>query len=583
MRSLILLLLLFITTSCCLATEKITWIKSSDIEKNGYYRNSGFTHEPIQIGLIMETNPSTRLRYLKINNPHVNNIILSQLHGDTLYRTGDFLPFNSRPVYFWDFVLPMPASQPYTDSLLLTIDNSGETQVFFLELLKEQAFEKVKSRDTFMYGGLLAYALFFSALFITLGWLRKNKNNILFGFFVILSMLWIFNIEGVLYQFLWSNNIFFQHASRVFFSSLTIGTFILYFIHYYQQAIHPLAKKFFYAFAGFFGVRLTTVLLLPGIRLDNGPKYILLFIGTLIIIIGLVLMLFYLIILFRKKELFYHNLGSAICFLFILKEGLKLTGIDLSPVPKQDDYVSIVTLLFILGTISVDNIRSYQREKQKRILNEIQESARKNKEMSDRILEAQENERSSIGKDIHDQIGGLLAAIKIQLETMKVRNNGQVYADDAEKLISMIDKCTSELYGIVDDLAAPEFDEQDLSIIIQHRISLYEQSTGICFDFDPIPLPINMSAGLGIYRIICELITNSIRHAQCQRIILKMEMKAENLRIHYEDDGIGFNITHVKFNHGIKNINSRLGFMNGSMNSSSQPGKTVFTINIPIV
>jgi signal transduction histidine kinase len=563
------------------AQDTIPWIRSSDLEKEGYYRNPGFTQNAIRIGIIQDSDTTTPLRYLKINNPHANNIILSRQNGDTIYKTGDFLPFQNRPVYFWDFVLPIDTREWRNDSLVLTIDNTGESQLFFLELLKEQEFEKIKSRDTFMYGGLLAYAIFFAGMFITLGLLKKNRNNIIFGTYVLFSMLWVFNIEGVLYQFLWNQNIFFQHASRVFFSSITIGLFVLYFINYYKRVIHPIARKIFYAFVGFFIIRLLLVLLLPSIRLNTGPKYILQVIGTLIIIAGLILLLVYLVLLFRKKELIYHNLGTAICFIFILKEGLKLTGIDISPFPQQDDYVSVITLVCILTTISVDNIQSYRRQKKKQIQQDLEDSRKKDKEISERILEAQENERSAIGKNIHDQIGGLLAAMKIQLETLKMRGT-DIPLSESEKLIRMVDNCSNELYSIVDDLSAPEFQEQNLSFIIQNRIDLYEQSTGICFVFESVPLTIDLSRGLNIYRIVCELIANSIRHAQCQNISLELKKENNAIHIYYFDDGIGFDVDKVNSHHGINNIKSRLGFMNGKLEMKSNSGRTSFTISIPI-
>ena len=581
MQRLLFLLILITTCFHAKSEDSIPWLKSSQLEKEGYYRNYGFSKAPVRIGILAEKQSDAGDRFLKINNPHANNILLTTLQGDTLYKTGDFYSFQSRPVYFWDFILPIASNRTNNDSLVLTLDNTGETQAFFLQLMNEKAFEKIKSRDTFLYGGLLSYAIFFSGLFITLGLLKKNNNNILFGIFILSSVLWIFNIEGVLYQFLWPENIFLQHASRVFCSSISIVSFLLYFIHYFRNSIHPYAKKFFYAFIIFFLIRVSVVLLLPEIRYNNGLKYVLLIIGTLIIIIGLMLLIFYQILLFRKKEFFYHNLGTAIYFVFVLKEGLKLMGIDIFPLPEKDAYVSTLTLLSILTTISLDNIQTYRRQKQKQIEENLQESRKKDKEVSDRILDAQENERSTIGKNIHDQIGGLLAAMKIQLETLKRKEN--ISISETEKLIRMVDNCSKELYSIVDDLSAPEFDEQDLSFIIQNRIELYEQSTGICFDFDPVPLSINLSNGLSIYRIICELITNSIRHAQCQNIVLQMKTENGMLFITYKDDGIGFDIEKIDFNHGIKNIESRLTFMKGKMEITSIPGNTIFVINIPIV
>ena len=576
-----LLLIILFLNSFAFAQDTIEWLNGTELAREGYYRNYGFTQVPVKIGITRNSNSASQLQYLKLNNPHTNVVVLTNMQGDTLYKTGDFLPYAQRPVYFWDFVLPLPILKSGSDSLILTVDNSGETQVMFLKILNANAFEKIKSGDTFMYGGLLAYAIFFAGMFITLGLLKKNNSNILFGIFVIFSMLWIFNIEGVLYQFLWPNNIFFHFVSRVFFSSLTIGSFILYFILYYTVHIHPIAKKFFYAFVVFFLVRLSVVLLFPQIRLNTGLKYVLLLVGTLVIIIGFILMIVYLILLFRKKELFYHNIGMATGFLFILKESFKLTGIDIFPIHENENYLSIFILVLLLTTISIDNLQTYRRGKKRKTEMEMEETRKKDKEISDRILEAQENERSSIAKNIHDQAGGLLAALKIQLETLSVQGK-EIGKDDCEKLIQMVDSCSNELYAIVDDLSAPEFHDQELSFIIQNRISLYEQSTGICFQFEPHTMSVDVSRGLNIYRIVCELITNSIRHASCENVFLEIKNLDDDIHIVYSDDGVGFDTTKVNTRHGLHNIKSRLHFMNGQMNVDSRPGKTIFNIRIPL-
>ncbi len=155
------------------AQDSIQWLKGSELVEKGYYKNYGFTQGPVKIGIIQNTDSSAQLQYLKLNNPHANLIVLAHSNGDTLYKTGDFLPYSQRPVYFWDFVLPLPGLKIGSDSLILTVDNSGETQVMFLKMMNANTFEKIKSSDTFMYGGLLAYAIFFAGMFITLGILKK--------------------------------------------------------------------------------------------------------------------------------------------------------------------------------------------------------------------------------------------------------------------------------------------------------------------------------------------------------------------------------------------------------------------------
>jgi signal transduction histidine kinase len=293
-------------------------------------------------------------------------------------------------------------------------------------------------------------------------------------------------------------------------------------------------------------------------------------------------LLFYLLNFFKKRQFLFHNLGFAINFIFVLKEGLKLTGVDIFPFPENDEYISATTHFLIIGLFAVANIQQYRHKKQQQILMDLEASHRKDKAMTEKIIAAQEHERSTIGKNIHDQVGGLLAVMKIKLQTLKIQRKDQTLNADMDQFIGLVDKCSNELHDIVDDLIPPEFESQDLSQIIKERTLVFEQATNIHFQYNPIPLHVNQQTGQNIYRIVCELITNSIKHAHCDTIQLDLVNSNDELLISYTDNGIGINQEKLQSKHGVNNLHSRVKFLEGTISVRTTPGETSYTIKIPL-
>jgi signal transduction histidine kinase len=566
-----------------LGQEKTVWLNEKQLVEKGYYRNHGFTQGPVKIGLIFKnTDNSSKTHYLKINNPHVNDLILTNRKADTIYATGDHHAFNTRPVFFWDFILPITTAPGATDSLLLTLDNSGETQVYNLVLFSLDQFERQRVGDTFFFVIVLSVSLIFSLAFLTLGIFKKEKISSIFSLYILVSVLWILNINGILFQLVWPNNVFIQHAARVFTSSCSISAFVYYFLSFYKDQITGFANVLFKTFIIIMLIRIITVLGLPDLFENAELKYILLIIGTLIIVLGLLLLLFYLLNFFKKRQFLFHNLGFAINFIFVLKEGLKLTGVDIFPFPENDEYISATTHFLIIGLFAFANIQQYRQKKQQQILMDLEASHRQDKAMTEKIIAAQEHERSTIGKNIHDQVGGLLAVMKIKLQTLKIQRKDQALNADMDQFIGLVDQCSNELHDIVDDLIPPEFETQDLSQIIKERTLVFEKATGIHFDYDPVPLNVNQQIGLKVYRIVCELITNSIKHAQCSKIQLHLVKNNDELLISQTDNGIGIKQEKVKSKHGVNNIHSRVKFLEGTISVRTEPGKTAYIIKIPL-
>ena len=202
--------------------------------------------------------------------------------------------------------------------------------------------------------------------------------------------------------------------------------------------------------------------------------------------------------------------------------------------------------------------------------------------MTEKILDAQEYERSSIGKNIHDQVGGLLAVIKVKAQILKRKKQDEEVNTEIDQIINIVNVCSDELHNIVDDLVPPEFTNSNLAESIRNRIQMFQNSTDINFTFKSNIEDFNdQTTSLNIYRIICELTANSIRHSKCSEIYIELKSQANQYLIRYYDNGIGINIGASNIKHGIKNIRSRIDFLSGKIDLNSEPGKTEYLIEIP--
>jgi signal transduction histidine kinase len=308
----------------------------------------------------------------------------------------------------------------------------------------------------------------------------------------------------------------------------------------------------------------------------------LLYVNAAIIMGIMVITLIFLIrnIILTKEKL--NNLGLLVFFLFPLKEGLKQIGIDLVTHPEFDEYITAIYYLFPIGLISLSNIQEYRNNKKMKTMQDLEDAHKKDLEITEKILHAQEYERSSIGKNIHDQVGGLLSVVKVKAQILKRKRQEEEMHKELDQIINVLNVCSDELHNIIDDLVPPELTNNKLSDIINNRIQMFRNSTDIQFDVEMnIDESIDETISLNIYRIICELTANSINHASCSEIFIELAAFKNQYYIRYVDNGIGINIGAQNFNHGIKNIQSRVNYLSGKIDLITEPGKTEYIIRIP--
>lgn len=563
--------------------DPIVWYSQDTLLKNGVYKNYGFVAEPKEFGVVFHNNSNqNQTYYLKINNPHINRLFVFNAKSDTLFVTGDRYQFNTRPINFWEYIFPIEVKPNSTDSLRFQLHKKGETLSFHTLLISASNYNKIHDGHLYFYSTFLSISIFLFLGFIFLGFYKKESKHFIFAAFIFTSAGWALNERGIFFQYIWPNNIALQERLDTFFATPSLGLvlFILFFNATYKDLIGNKLKAVLVCFLMFLFVRTILVFFYPALNDNPSLKYNMLRLSNSIVIF---MILFFIINLIRfgtKRILFLDTLGFIVYFAYLLKLALKQFNLDFVLTERFHGFAYPLMQTLTIGIFSVSNYMKHRNERKTKIEHENFIALQREKEMTAKIIAVQENERETIGRNIHDQVGGLLAAAKIKLQTLKLKKEDANSKAEIDQIISIMDRSSTEIYHIIDELVPPIMQGETLLSIIQSRVDLLEKSTNIHFKIEIESVFLEQNLVLKLYRIISELITNSIKHAKCKNISIHFAQHKNGYILDYVDDGIGFN-NDVQRNHGINNIESRVNYLEGKIDFFSIPGKTHYSIHIP--
>ncbi len=265
---------------------------------------------------------------------------------------------------------------------------------------------------------------------------------------------------------------------------------------------------------------------------------------------------------------------------------------------KQNKNLFLGALLFILfaGTTAVLSLKN---SKKKRILaQQAQEiSTQKNltllKEQElttiNALIEGQEKERKRIAEDLHDNIGSVLATLKLHFDNLQINREKKKFNQDElfQKTEKLIDEAYFKVRSIAHAKNAGVIANQGLLVGIQMMAEKITSANTIKIDVIHFGLSkrIENSLEIGVFRIIQELITNILKHAEAKNTTINISQYENTLHIIVEDDGKGFDYKKTEFKNGmgLNSIKTRIVHLKGTFNIDSTIGKgTSILINIPI-
>lgn len=203
------------------------------------------------------------------------------------------------------------------------------------------------------------------------------------------------------------------------------------------------------------------------------------------------------------------------------------------------------------------------------------------------MLEGQEAERMRIAKDLHDSLGGLLSNVKAHFTIIHQEIEKLEKFNVAQRTNQLIDEACLEVRRISHNMMPHALSIAGLKGALED-LSEYMRSIqyNVNLEIRNVPDGLEQTRQVTIYRLIQEILNNIHKHAEARNVIIQLIGHEGNLNMIVEDDGKGFEYEKAleKGGLGIKSINSRVEFLDGTIEWDSQIGQgTSININIPII
>lgn len=258
---------------------------------------------------------------------------------------------------------------------------------------------------------------------------------------------------------------------------------------------------------------------------------------------------------------------------------------------KQNSIKNIIIIsgigVFILVIIFI--MQFYKRKKIESKLKLETEIAKLNELRSKAVIEAEEKERIRIAKDLHDGVGQLLSAAKLNLSSLQ--DKLQLKDDENLLLLSnatnLIDDSVKEVRSVSHSMMPNALLKLGLASAVKEFINKLSVGNKLKIDLDIVGLENRLEPATEtvLFRVLQEIVSNIIKHAKANYINIQLIKHDKELTMLIEDNGVGFDTSKINSFEGIglKNILSRVEFLNGNVDFDSTLSKgTTVVIEVPL-
>ncbi|MFN3999032.1 7TM diverse intracellular signaling domain-containing protein [Algoriphagus sp.] len=473
---------------------------------------------------------------------------------------------------------------------LLKVDSRGlNTYIpFYLDSVNE--YWEYEIHRTAIYGtvtGILLLATLFSIFF----WIYlKDRMYLAFGAYILSCLILILEEDGFLH--LWFYGKYFGDLSAVIIPlfSLLMSLFLLLFIYRFFDlkkdnfTWHFYARNYSFFLFGVAALVLSTLFYQEYYSLNKWINWA----GQVfaLVNVAIVLMISLTQVKRQDKQVYFFIAASAVLLFGFSNYLLNLQGVtNWHPLkPNGLIFGSLANVLvFTFGLTSRYNQIKKERE---RLVFEKSEQEIIN---ARNIIEAQETERQRIAKDLHDDFGGLLAMIKLKVESLlsDIFNSDEKKAaiEEAQKLIEIACK---DLRFIAHELMPVEASDRKLSEMVSEVLILVKAQNRLKINYDIGELPfLSLDTKINLFRIIKELLNNIIKHSEASEADVQVffDEVDQNVTLMVSDNGKGIPkemLQQASTGLGIGNLRKRVKYLKGNIQFDVNGHGTTVIVTVPL-
>jgi len=211
---------------------------------------------------------------------------------------------------------------------------------------------------------------------------------------------------------------------------------------------------------------------------------------------------------------------------------------------------------------------------------------------SQRLIEAQEAERQVIARELHDEIGQVLTAVRINLQSLRHSTQSGSQPSSIDDSLVIVDEALDRVRELSLNLRPSVLDNLGLSSALRWYVDRCAQRSGIVADLqsdleDGRRLGVELETAC--FRIVQEALTNVVRHARATRVLVCLKRANGNLTIKVMDDGVGFDVARLiknsppAWNLGLRGMEERAVAAQGRLKIESAPMRgTEISVSFPL-
>ena len=232
----------------------------------------------------------------------------------------------------------------------------------------------------------------------------------------------------------------------------------------------------------------------------------------------------------------------------------------------------VISLAFAIGVFYIRKVFQFLRR-----LDEIRNEMEKR--MVSAIIRTEEQERQRFAKELHDGLGPLLSVIKMLLSGLETENKTDVNEKIKGNLKQAVDEAIVSVREISANISPHILNDFGLKDATESFIRKLRPAEGIDIRFVTNIADKRFSYNVEVimYRVICELINNTLRHAQASKVRIDLQLQQDKLLLEYKDNGVGFDVQQVEEHEGmgLSNMRYRLNSGNGDIKITSESGQGI--------
>jgi signal transduction histidine kinase len=243
------------------------------------------------------------------------------------------------------------------------------------------------------------------------------------------------------------------------------------------------------------------------------------------------------------------------------------------------DYVMKGNLTRLGPAIEREIKDAEERAQQRQMDFDLAENRNQLQELTAFLHQVREDERTRIARELHDELGQALTALRIDLNWLdrKLPQREQPVDAKLAAMLALVDKTVDSIRRISEDLRPGMLDDLGLAAAIEHHVTKFADQTGIACELaiSRDHYDLDDSTATTLFRVLQESLTNVARHANASKVSVRLQDLPNEMLLIVKDNGCGLPqpVAGKKKTYGLLGMHERVKLLGGTLDISSQPGK----------